>query len=67
MEDYLDSLPNHRYHPQWIIRIVPKMDGYFLHDLLAATVRVGRMLSSGPLACVLTCSWVLVNIQGALT
>lgn len=67
MEEYLDSFPNHRPLPEWIISIMPKMDGNFLHDLLAASVRAGRSLSSGPLACLLTCSWVLVNIQGALT
>lgn len=52
---------------EWIISIVPEMDGNILHDLLAARVRAGRRFSSGPLACLLTCSWVLVNIQGALT
>lgn len=67
MENYLDSFPNRGPLPEWIISIVQKMDGNFLHDLLAASVRAGRRLSSGPLACLLTCSWVLVNIQGALT
>ena len=67
MESYLDSLPDHRPLPKWIISIVPKMDDHFLHGLLAAGVRAGLRLSSGPLACLLTCSWVLVNIQGALT
>lgn len=67
VENYLDSFPNRRPLPEWIISIVPKMDGNFLHDLLAASVRAGRRLSSGPMACLLTCSWVLVNIQGALT
>lgn len=67
MENYLDSLPNRRPHPECIIRVLPKMDGNSLHDLLAVRVSVGRRFSSGPLACLLTCSWVLVNIQGALT
>lgn len=43
------------------------MDGNILLDLLAARVRGGRRFTSGPLVCLLTCSWVLVNIQGALT
>lgn len=30
--------------PEWIISIVPKMDGDFLLDLLAASVRAGRGL-----------------------
>lgn len=61
------AFPNHRPLPEWIISIVPKMDGNFLHDLLATSVRAGPRLSSGPLACLLICSRVLVNIQGALT
>lgn len=67
VENYLGSFFNHRPLPECIISILPKMDGNFLHDLLAASVRAGRGLSSGPLAFLLTCSWVLVNIQGALT
>ncbi|CAB1446717.1 unnamed protein product [Pleuronectes platessa] len=34
------------------------MDGNFLHDLLATSARAVRWLSSGPLACQLTCSWM---------
>ncbi|CAL8293984.1 unnamed protein product [Boreogadus saida] len=47
--------------------ILPKMDGNLLHELLAASERVRWLSSPVPMFCMLTCSWVLVNIQGALT
>lgn len=66
-EPYLDTSLHSIWLLEWIISIVPEMDGNILHNLGATSVKAGRRLSSDPLACLLTCSWVLVNIQGALT
>lgn len=61
VDRYTDSCCTHRLFPEQVISIVPKMDG---HSLLGSLVLEQGGLSSPPLACLLTCSWVLVNIQG---